>query len=216
MRKPVQHSTWCMFKHILTILTTSTQQPRAKDRMPPDPPNQILRGETGWVHRFRISSLTRVQESIRECAKVSFFLSAQHNKMMTAQFPSWRLQVHSAISLTLLLFAEAHSHDITSAAKLPKGLFLGEVQANCTSNPCERGTCSKPSGTCNGGPVLGGQYCCTCPVGWAGVRCEIQALIAVVFSSNMVRNKLLSPSLLVSGRLRHGEVFEASLWDNTC
>jgi sialate O-acetylesterase len=51
----------------------------------------------------------------------------------------------------------------------------------CTLDPCARGTCGKATARYNLA-----SYECTCPVGWSGVNCEIQSLVAPCFSSNMV------------------------------
>ena len=51
----------------------------------------------------------------------------------------------------------------------------------CVSHPCVRGTCGP-----NTARYELAQYFCDCPVGYSGVHCEIQSLVAPCFSSNMV------------------------------
>jgi hypothetical protein len=51
----------------------------------------------------------------------------------------------------------------------------------CMPNPCERGTCGKATAR-----YSLAQYACDCPIGWAGLHCEVRALVAPAFSSNMV------------------------------
>lgn len=59
---------------------------------------------------------------------------------------------------------------------------------DCSANPCgDHGKCgaNNPGGTCIGYPALE-QYCCECDVGYSGVDCEIQTLMAYSFATNMV------------------------------
>ena len=52
----------------------------------------------------------------------------------------------------------------------------------CTPNPCQHGAvCST-----NRRNYALSRFYCACPVGWSGVTCEVQALIAPAFSSDMV------------------------------
>lgn len=51
----------------------------------------------------------------------------------------------------------------------------------CTPDPCVRGTCGK-----NNARYSLAQYLCSCPVGFSGLHCEIESLVAPCFSSNMV------------------------------
>ena len=103
----------------------------------------------------------------------------------------WCVQRHLCIAVTTTAFvlsaadgAQNPSTDVSLAAS------TSGTPVTCADNPCQHGTCSKVvGGQCNGEQALapyGGQYCCTCAIGWAGQMCEIQALFAVSLSSNMV------------------------------
>ena len=73
------------------------------------------------------------------------------------------MQRYSAASFLLLLCATASARG----------------DDPCASHPCTRGVCLPTRSALT-------DYTCMCPVGWAGVRCEVQALVAPAFSSNMV------------------------------
>ena len=67
-------------------------------------------------------------------------------------------------------------------ATLPFMALAAVPPPPCTPNPClHSAPCSANHRRYSLTP-----FWCECPPGWAGVRCEVQALVAPAFSSNMV------------------------------
>ena len=66
-------------------------------------------------------------------------------------------------------------------AGAPSASALSLEADPCSPKPCVRGTCGP-----NTARYSLAQYFCDCPVGYSGVHCEIQSLVAPCFSTNMV------------------------------
>eukprot|EP00040_Diaphanoeca_grandis_P022644 m.122133 g.122133 ORF g.122133 m.122133 type:complete len:233 (+) comp28902_c0_seq1:158-856(+) len=86
--------------------------------------------------------------------------------------------------LTLLLLTSSSSSAVKSNVQAPDQC--------ATLGPCKNGICVDKQSTLSA-------YTCECFLGWAGVDCEVPALISPVFSSNMVLQRF-QPADATTGR----------------